>query len=57
MLKFIINATPDNISKRMKGAVYPLPKSSRAEHAVATKEAKVRLKFIILKLVGKCLVP
>ena len=57
MLKFIISATPDNARRRRKGAVYPPLTVSRAEQAVATKDANMRLKFIILKLVEKCFVP
>ena len=57
MLKFIIKATMDSPSNRIKGAVYPPLAVSRAEQAVATKDASIRLKFIMLKLVEKCFVP
>ena len=57
MLKFIINATIDKPSRRINGAVYPPLAVSRAEQAVATKDASIRLKFIMLKLVEKCFVP
>ena len=57
MLKFISRATIDSAKSRIKGAVYPPLDVSRAEHAVAANDAGIRLKFIILKLVGKCFVP
>ena len=57
MLKFITNAITDNPKRRRKGAVYPSLAVSRAEQAVATNDASIRLKFIMLKLVEKCFVP
>ena len=41
----------------MKGTVYPPVAVSRDEHAVATKEAHIRLKFIIPRLDAKFFVP
>ena len=57
MLKLRINAITDSAKSKIKGAVNPLVALSKAEQAVATNEAIVRLKFIMLKLVGKCFVP
>ena len=57
MLKFIRSATPDNARRRRNGAVYPPLTVNRAEQAVATNDASIRLKFIILKLVEKCFAP
>ena len=57
MLKFSTRATVDSRSRRINGAVYPPLEVSRAEQAVATKEATIRLKFIMLKLVAKCFLP
>jgi len=57
MLKFSASADTARISRRMKGDA-KLPEDAwRFPDAVAMKEAKIRLKFIRLKLVGKCFCP
>ena len=57
MLIFNPRATVERTSSRMNGAVYPPVEESSPEQAVATKDAAIRLKFIMLKLVAKCFVP
>ena len=57
MLKLRTRAKEESPKRRMKGAVYPPLDSSRAEQAVATNDATIRLKFIMEKLVAKCFVP
>ena len=57
MLKLSTSATLASESRRMKGTVYPPLDARSAEQAVATKDAAIRLKFIIEKLVEKCFIP
>ena len=53
MLKFSIKAITESESNRIKGAIYPPVDVNSDEHAVATKDAHIRLKFIMLRFVAK----
>ena len=54
MLKLRARAMPESESKSTKGAVYPPLDVKSAEHAVAIKDATIRLKLLMLRFAAKC---
>ena len=57
MLRLRPSAPTERVRRSAKGRVYPPLEVKRPEQAVATNDATIRLKFIILKLVAKCFIP
>ena len=57
MEKLRASATRERASNTAKGSVYPPLTEIRLLLKVAIKDAAIRLKLIILKLVGKCFAP
>ena len=53
----MISDTTERPTRKIKGRANPPPPLISQEQAVATKDAKIRLQFIMLKLVAKCFVP
>ena len=57
MLKLSPKATTESARSSTNGAVYPPVEERRLLLAVAIKDAKSRLKFVMLKFVGKYFLP
>ena len=57
MLRLSPRATTESERRSTKGTVYPPLMVRSEEHAVATKEAHIRLKFIKPRFAAKCFVP
>ena len=52
MVRFRTSVTPERERSRINGAVYPPLVVKRFEQAVATKDAAIRLKLQMLRLVA-----
>ena len=57
MLRVNASDTVPRMRSRINGAVYPPVDTKSLLLTVARNDVKIKLKFMILKLVGKCFCP